>query len=201
MPKLQIMSIYEERKRTFAAELARACAERERFRATLVARFGKETTDAMRQEAWRTGDVILGRGNAPPLSPEISTAAKRLRTLDRKVMAVRKKIRTPDCWFRESPGPVSVLERAGLSWRMVHEQCADGWLPISGVLWLLKVLRATEQDMRIEEQSPERAAAGLGPCRFSEKWRRRLRRRRRRLTLLLRTAVTLEEDVRWRFRL
>ena len=63
--------------------------------------------------------------------------------LDRKVMAVRKKIRTPDCWFRESPGAVSVLDLVGLSWRMVNEKCSDGWLPISGAMWLLKILRST----------------------------------------------------------
>jgi hypothetical protein len=124
------MSIYKERKRTFAAELAQTSAEREQFKTTLAVRFGKEASEPRK------------------LPEEDSIAAKKLQTLDRKVMAVRKKIRTPDCWFRESPGPISVLDLVGLSWRMVNEKCsADGRLPISGVLWLLNVLRTTDQVM------------------------------------------------------
>ena len=174
--------------------------ERDQFTTTLVARFGKEAAEAMRQEAWWAEKMIPRRGEMPKLSQEISVAAKRLQTLDRKVMAVRKKIRTPDCWFRELPGLVSVLAEAGLSWRMVNERCADGRLPISAALWLLKALRTTEHIMPAEEQAWERAATGLGACRLSKKWRRRLHRRRRRLALLLHTAVMREEDVRWLFR-
>ena len=184
MPTLRIMSIYKERKRTFAAELAQARAEREQFKTTLAVRFGKEASEPRK------------------LPEEGSIAAKKLQTLDRKVMAVRKKIRTPDCWFRESPGPISVLDLVGLSWRMVNEKCsADGQLPISGVLWLLNVLRTTDQVMPTEEHAREWVARGLGPWHLSEKWRQLLRRRRLRLALLLHTAVMLEEDVRWRFRL
>jgi len=202
MPTLRIMSIYKERKRMFGTELAQAHVAREQFTTTLVERFGKEAADAMRKEAWGAEDLIPGRGEIPNLSQEISVAAKKLRKLDRKVMAVRKKTRTPDCWFRESPGPVSVLEMAGLSWRMVNERCSDdGWLPVSAVLWLLKALRTAEHDMPTEEQAWERAAAGLGPCRLSEKWRQLLHRRRRRLARLLHAAAMREEDVRWRFRL
>ena len=132
MPTLQIMSIHRERKRAFASELAQVRTEREQFTTTLVARFGKETADAMRREAWRREEIAPRRGEMPKLSQEISLAAKTLQTLDRTVMTVRKKIRTPDCWFRELPGPVSVLEEVGLSWRMVHEKCSNGRLPISG---------------------------------------------------------------------
>ncbi len=198
MPTLRIMSIYKEHKRTFATELDKARTERDQFTATLVARFGKEAADAMRRNAWWTEEVILGQRK---MSREISIAAKRLRSLDRKVVAIRKRIRTPDCWFRECPGPVSMLEMVGLSWGMVHKKCAQGRLPISAALWLLKVLRTAEQKLPTEGQAWEGAATRLGPCRLSEKWQRLLSRRRRRLALLLDTAVMLEEDVRWQFRL
>jgi hypothetical protein len=192
------MSLYQQRQRTFAAELAHARTEREQFTATLVARFGKEAAHAIRHNAWRMEDMILGGGGMPKPSPERSIAAIKLWTFDRKVIAVRKKICRPDCSFSESPGAVSVLQAAGLSWRMVQEKCsADGCLPISGSLWLLQALRKTDQGVPTEKQARQPAATGLGACQLPEKWQQRLRRRRRRLALLLRTAALLEEDVRW----
>ena len=86
----------------------------------------------------------------------------------------------------------SVLGTTGLRWCDVHEKCTeDGRLPVSGVLWLLKVLRATE----------DRKCVDVGGKPVSAKWRRRLDRRRRRLVRLLHTAVMLEEDVQWEYRL
>jgi len=201
MPTLRIMSIYREQKRKFAAELIQARTEREQFTTTLVARFGKELTDAMRRKAWRTEDMIPGSGEMFQLSQEISVAAKKLQTLDHLVVAARKKIRTSDCWFREMPGPTSVLEMAGLSWRLVNEKCSNGRLPVSGALWLLGSLHTANLILPTEEQSGKRAETRLGLFRLPEKWRRRLLRRRWRLTLLLRTAVIREEDIRWQFRL
>ena len=201
MPTLRIMSIYKERKRTFASELANARTEREQFLATLVARFGKEAADVMRHEAGGRIIMALGRGGMPTLPGQISVAVKKLQALDRRVEAGRKKIRTADSWFREVPGPVSVLESLGLSWRMVNEKCSDGKMSISAAFWLLKVLRSAEHILPTEEQGWEQAATGPGPCRLSKKWRRRLHRRRRRLALLLHTAAMLEEDVQWEYRL
>lgn len=200
MPKLRIMSIYKERRRTFAAELFRASTELEQFRASLVVRYGKETADAIRQEArWRKG-VILGRSDAPKLPKEFSATVKELRRLNHNLTAARKKIRAADCWFRESPGPISVLDTAGLSWSVVNERCAnDGRLPVAGVLWLLKTLRTTDQIIPTEEQVLEWAAMGLGPYHLPAKWWQLLRRRRRRLAVLLKTAAMLEEDVQWEF--
>ncbi len=201
MPTLRIMSVHRERQRMFAAELARARSQRERFTMSLVAWFGTQAAEAIRREAWRTEDMLVGWDETPNRSRGISIAAHKLRTLDRTIMAVRKKIRTPDCWFRESPGPVSVLDEAGLSWRMVNARCSNGWLPVSAALWLLKALATTEHDVLAHERAWERAAKGLGSRRLSEKWRLLLRRRRRRLAHLLHVAVMREEDVRWKFRL
>jgi hypothetical protein len=178
------MSIYKEQKRLFGAELAAARAEREQFMATLMASFGEIVTMAS----------MLFKGG--------SAAAKKLESLDHKVTVVRRKIRTADCWYRESPGPGSVLEMTGLSWRMVGERClADGRLPISGVSWLLKALQAAGQVMAGDEPSRECSQIEPGPRHLPKKWGRRLRRRRRRLMRLLHTALMLEEDVRWRFRM
>jgi hypothetical protein len=194
------MSVHKERQRMFAAELAQARTEREQFTTILVARFGKKAADAIRQEARRTEDMFVGRGETPRRSQEPSIAAKMLRMYDRKVMAVRKKIRAPECWFCESPGPVSVLDAAGLSWRMVNARCSNGHLPLSGVLWLLKALHTAEHEMPAEIQAWERAATGQDRCRLPEKWRRLLHHRRRRLARLLHAAAMREEDVRWKFR-
>ncbi len=186
MPTLRIMSVYQERKRTFAAELSRARTEMARFEASLHARHGDSVVNAMCKKPFRIEDMDLGK--VPDLSEEGAVAARTWRTLELKVMAVRKKIRTPDCWFRESPGVVSVLGTTGLRWRDVHQRCTeDGRMPVSGVLWLLKILRATED------------RKWMDVCRepVSAKWRRRLDRRR--LMRLLHTAVMLEEDVQWDF--
>ena len=196
MPTLRIMSIYKERKRTFAAELLQTRATLEQFGASLVARFGQETAEAIRQEASGRVGLISGRNEGSRLSREALFAAEEFQTLAGRVAAVWKKIRTPDCWFRETPGSLRVLEMAGLSWRTVHEKCVgDGRLPLSGVLWLLKALRTAEEPAR------QCATTGIESRDLPEKWQRLLHRRRRRLTLLLRAAAILEEDVRWEFRL
>ena len=122
MPTLRIASIYKERKRTFAAELLQARVAWEQFGASLVVRFGQETADAIREASGRDG-LISGRYAGPRLSREALLAAEKFQSLAGRVAAVWKKIRTPDCWFRETPGSVRVLETAGLSWRIVHEQC------------------------------------------------------------------------------
>ncbi len=197
MPTLRIISIYRERKRMFATELAQARTELEQFRASIVTHFGTQTADAIRRQAWWTEDMILGKVDVPQLPEEGAVAAKKLQMLDRKVRAVWKKIRTPDCWFREQPTPISVLETVGLTWSMVKERCsADGRLPLEQILWLLNALSTTEQVMPTEEQVWAWAASGYEPCHLPEEWRRVLRRRRRRLVRLLHTAVMLEENVR-----
>ena len=152
--------------------------------------------------------MILGGHETPWLAGETLVAAKQFQKLAREVVAVCRKIRTPDCWFRETPGTVWVLETAGLSWRTVNERCAeDGRLPLSGVLWLLKALRDHDHGYMVPDMVPAAQPAwqcvvpGLGPRRLPQKWQRLLHRRRRRLTLLLHTAAMLEEDVRWDFRL
>ncbi len=201
MPTLRIMSIYQQHQQPFADELSRARSAREQFAATLVARYGLEAAEAMRRDARWMKEIFPGRSQLPQLSREICVATKKLQILDRMVRMVRRKICTADCWFRESPGAVSVLDSAGLTWRIVHEKSADGRLPVCGALWLLKLIRRTEHATPGEEQTWERPATGPVPCRLSEKWRQLLQHRRRRLTLLLHTAVMREEDVRWQYRL
>ena len=196
MPTLRIMSVYQERKRTFAADLSQARTELEQFEASLHARYGDKAVDAMCKKPFRIEDPDLG--NVPDLSEEGAVAVRTWRMLELKVRAVWRKIRTPDCWFREMPGPFSVLGMTGLSWRNVHDKCAEnGRLPVSGVLWLLKVLRATEPT---EEQTGTWRAVDGEPIR-SEKWQRRLDRRHRRQVRLLHTAVMLEENVWWEYRI
>ncbi|MGO9108920.1 MAG: hypothetical protein ACLP9L_06770 [Thermoguttaceae bacterium] len=199
MPILRIMSIYKEHSGRFAAELSQTRTELEQFRASFIARFGRETAAAIGQQARGVEGVVIGGMEVPNSSRVSIVAARTMQTLDHKVMAVLKKIRTPDCWFRESPGVVSVLGMMGLSWRNVHDKCTEnGWLSISGALWLLKGLHATEPTT---EQAEVWTTMGGESIRVPEKWRRRLDRRRRRLTILLQTAVKLEEDVRWKYRL
>lgn len=178
MPTLRIMSIYQENARRFAAEFARLRDERERFMATLVARFGEKTAELIRQDSRWAGETVLGSARLTDLVREISVASMKLYVLHRRIVAVRKKIRTPDCWFRESPGIACVLHSAGLSWRMVHERCSDGSLPVATAMWLLRILRQTEHGIPANEQTPVRAATGIVPCRLSKKWRERLLRRR-----------------------
>ncbi len=198
MPTLRIMSLYQQHQQAFADELSRGRSEREQFAAALVARFGREAAEAMRRDAQLMPEIFPGRSQLPQLSREICVATKKLQMLNRKVLAVRREIRTADCWFRESPGPVSVLDAVGLRWRAVHEKSADGWLPVSGALWLLQVLRTTGQT---EKQAEGWKTVGGEPLRLSTEWQRRLDSRRRRLIFLLHTAVMLEEDVRWEYRL
>jgi hypothetical protein len=192
------MSLYQQHQQAFADELSRGRSEREQFAAALVARFGREAAEAMRRDAQLMPEIFPGRSQLPQLSREICVATKKLQMLNRKVLAVRREIRTADCWFRESPGPVSVLDAVGLRWRAVHEKSADGWLPVSGALWLLQVLRTTGQT---EKQAEGWKTVGGEPLRLSTEWQRRLDSRRRRLIFLLHTAVMLEEDVRWEYRL
>jgi nitroimidazol reductase NimA-like FMN-containing flavoprotein (pyridoxamine 5'-phosphate oxidase superfamily) len=197
MPTLRIMSIYNTRKRHFASELAQARAELAEFRESLVVRFGTETANAIRQQTRWTEAMIFGRVEVLDLTDEAEDAIRTLKTLTRRVMAVWKKIHAPDCWFHESPSPVSVLETVGLTWDHVQERCAaNGRLPVAEVLWLLNVLHTTKQVMPTDEQAWEWAASGCEPCHLPHEWRRVLWRRKGRLVGLLRTAAELEEEVR-----
>jgi hypothetical protein len=198
MPTLKIMSVYQARKAMYAERLARARAELEEFDRSLVVRLGKETADAVRQWAAPTKDMFLGKVKVPKLTDEGEDAVETLRTLAGKVAAVVRKTRTPSCWFRESPVPVSVLETVGWSWKEVEERfVADGRLSLPGVLRLLRVLRTIPQVMPCEEQVWVWAGSGVEPCHLPHEWRRVLRSRRRRLVILLRTAAELEEEVRY----
>ena len=185
MPTLQIISIYKKRKRMFGDELSKARADVEHFRACLAVRFGKEVADAIGREAKWSEGVKWDRSESMKLSEECVVAVETLRVLNRKVMAVWRNIRAANCWFRESPGSVSVLETVGLSWHVVHEKCvANGKFSVTGTLWLLRVLRTAEQGMPAVERGREEATTGLRPCRLPKKWRELLRRRRRRLAVL-----------------
>jgi hypothetical protein len=198
MPTLTTMSVYNARKRMFAPELARARAELERFKANLVVRFGKKTADAVKMQVSWTEDMIFGRTEVLPLTDEGYAAVEMLKTLGETLTAVVRKIRTPDCWFRESPVPISVLETVGWSWMSVEEKYVeDERLSLPDVLRLLHVLRTTEQVMPTDEQVWEWAGEGLSPCHLPYEWRRVLRNRKRRLVMLLRTAVELEEEVKY----
>jgi hypothetical protein len=197
---LRILSLYHDRRKKYAPELARAHAKLEQYDEALVTRFGTETGDAIRQQIRWTADMIFGRVEVPELSDEGEHAVRTLKTLTRKVGTVLKKLHAPDCWFHESPTPISVLETVGLTWDMVQERCAaNGRLPVADVLWLLKVLRATEPAMPTDEQVGNWAASGCEPCHLPDEWRRVLWRRRRRLVRLLGRAVELEREVRCRF--
>ena len=134
----------------------------------------------------------------PPLPDDGEDSVETLRTLVEKVAAVLRKTRTASCWFRESPVPISVLETVGLSWMSVEEQhVEDGRLSLHGVLDILRVLRTTPQVMPHDAQVWEWAGEGLSPCHLPHEWRRVLQGRKGRLLLLLLTAATLEEDVRY----
>jgi hypothetical protein len=110
MPTLTLLSLYNARKGMYAAHLTRARNELERFKADLVVRFGEQEASAVQQQVSWTEDMIFGRTEVLPLTDEGYAAVKTLRELTRKVATVLKDIRTPDCWFRESPVPISVLE-------------------------------------------------------------------------------------------
>ncbi len=198
MPTLTLLSLYNARKGMHAAHLARARAELERFKADLVARFGQETADAVGQQVRWTEDMIFGRTEVLPLTDEGYAAVKTLREIIGNVNAVVRKIRTPDCWFREAVEPISVLETVGSSWKEVEEKYVkDERLSLPGVRELLRVLNTTEQVMPTDEQVWEWAGDGLSPCYLPHEWRRVLRGRRRRLVCLLGAAAGLEEDVRY----
>ncbi len=198
MPTLKIMSLYNARKGMYASQLARVRSELERFKEDLVVRFGKETADAVRQQVSWTEDMIFGRTEVMPLTDEGYAAVETLKSLDRKVRAVVRKVRTPNCWFHESVEPVSVLETVGLSWQEVEKTYVkDERLSLPGVLRLLSVLRTTPQVMPSDEQAYEWAAAGLSPVHLPYEWRRVLRRRKGQLAWFLRSAAELEEDVRY----
>jgi hypothetical protein len=146
MPTLTLLSLYNAQKGMYAVHLARA--ELERFKADLVARFGQETADAVTMRRRWTEDMIFGRVEVLPLTDEGYAAVETFREIIGKVNAVVRKIRTPDCWFRESVVPISILESVGTCWRAVEERLvADGRLSLPGVLRLLHVLRTTPQVM------------------------------------------------------
>ncbi len=198
MPTLTLLSLYNARKSIYASQLVRARNELERFKADLVVRFGQETADAVQRQVSWTEDMIFGRVDVPCLTDEGYAAVETLKTLDEKLTAVLRKVRTSSCWFREEPVPISVLETVGMSWQEVEEKYVeDERLSLPGVLWLLSVLRTTPQVMPSDEQAYEWAAAGLSPVHLPYEWRRVLRRRKGRLVMLLRTAVELEEEVRY----
>ena len=177
---------------------SRARAELERFEADIVARFGRETANAVKMQTKWTESMIFGRTEVLPLSDEGEVACKTLRTLTGNVKKVLKDIRTPNCRFRESPVPISVLETVGLSWKAVEEKYVeDGQLSLSGVLELLRVLSTTPQVMPTDEQAYEWAGEGLSPVHLPHEWRRVLRTRKDRLVCLLRTAAELEEEVKY----
>ncbi len=198
MPTLTLMSLFNAQKSMYVSQLARARAELERFKEDLVTRFGQETADSILMRRQWTEDMIFGRVEVPPIPIEGEDVVETLRTLVEKVAAVRRKVRTPSCWFHESVEPISVLETVGWSWLSVEEKYVkDGRLSLPGVLRLLYVLDTTEQVMPTDEQAYEWAGEGLSPCHLPYEWRRVLRNRKRRLALLLRTAAELEEEVRY----
>jgi len=197
MPTLKIVSMYNELKGRFAPELAQARTELEQFRVSLIARFGVEKADAITMHSQWTEDMIFGRVEVPRFPDGGEDAIKTLRRLTKKVRAVRRKIHAPECWFMENPTPISVLETVGLTWEEVCGRCSeDDFLPVSGVLWLLDVLRMTEQIMPTDEKMSEWAALGCSPCHLPVEWRRILKQRRVRLTFLLQMAAELEQEVR-----
>ena len=164
MPTLTIMSVYNARKAMHAAHIARARSKLERFKEDLVVRFGKETADAVKMQVSWTEDMIFGRVEVPEITDEGYAAVKTLREIIGKVNAVKRKIHTRTCWFRESLVPISVLETVGLSWEEVEEQhVKDERLSLPGVLRLLSVLRTTPQVMPTDEQAYEWAGEGLSP--------------------------------------
>ena len=198
MPTLTLVSLYNAQKSMYASQLDRARAELERFKEDLVTRFGQETADAVKMQVSWTEDMIFGRVEVPKLTDEGFAAVKTLREIIGKVNAVVRKIRTPDCWFRESVVPISVLETVGWSWRSVEEKYVeDEQSSLPGVLWLLSVLHSTSQVMPSDEQVWVWAGSGVSPCHLPHEWRRVLRIRKRRLAWLLRSAAELEEEVRY----
>ena len=196
MPTLLIKSLYQKNRRQYASELAEARAERDRFLANLVARFGKEEATVIRVYLHPGEAVRFGKIHGlPDLSGEALAAVDELETLHRNVVAVWRKIHA-GCWFRESFSLVSVLDAMKMWWGNVNLRCKDGRLPISGVLWLLKILRAHEEAMREGRDEPDRRPDG---CQVSKMCQRRLHNGRCRLAMLLRMAAMLEEDVQWKF--
>ena len=108
MPTLRIVSVYEERQRMYADQLAQARAELEEFKMGLATRFIEQEARAIRQQVHWTEDTLFGRVKVMNLSEEGIDAVETLRMLRKKVVAVLRKIRTADCWFHEEPVPISV---------------------------------------------------------------------------------------------
>jgi len=81
MPTLTLVSLYNARKGMFAPDFARVRNELERFKEDLVARFGRETADAVRMQVKWTEDMIFGRVEVPKLTKEGYAAVERLQTL------------------------------------------------------------------------------------------------------------------------
>ena len=197
MPTLTLLSLYNARKATYAARLSRARAELERFNGDIVARLGQETANAVKMRTHWTEDMIFGRVEVPRLTKEGYAAVEALKTLDDRLKAVRRKVCIPSCRFRESPVPISVLETVGLSWKAAEEKYVEnGHLSLSGVLELLRALN-TPQTMPTDQQTYEWASQGVSPCHLPHQWRQVLWTRKNRLVCLLRTAVELEEDVKY----
>jgi hypothetical protein len=198
MPTLTLVSLYNTRKATYADQLARARAERERFEEELVARFGRETADAVKMRTHWTEDMIFGRVEVPRLTKEGYAAVETLKTLDDRLKAVRRKVCIPSCWFREAVVPISVLETVGMSWTMMEEKYVeDGRLLLPGALELLRALNTIPQVTPTDQQVWEWAGSGVSPCHLPHEWRRVLQGRKGRLLLLLLTAGNLEEDLRY----
>ena len=198
MPTLTLVSLYNARKSMCASHLVRTRADLARFEEDLVSRFGKETADAVKMQVKWTEDMIFGRTEVPRLTKEGYAAVETLGILDQKVKTVVRKIRTPNCWFRESVEPISVMNTVKMSWEEVKEKYVeDGRLLLPGVLELLRALNTTPQVMPSDEQAYEWAAAGLSPCHLPHEWRQVLRIRKDRLVCLLRTAAELEEEPKY----
>ena len=186
------MSLYRERKRTFADELTAARADLEQARASLPQRLGTIVATTVRTEVFFQDSGIFG---AEKLSDEGQEAVENLLKLKCKVRAVCRQIHTPKCSFSEGPSGVSVWETLGMSWEDVWRLTEDGRLPVSTVLHLLIVVRTTKQILPTEER------LGKWTRGYSVgSWWRLLQRRHQRLLCLLQAAAEREEDLRWDIR-
>ena len=164
MPTLTLLSLYNARKSMYAAHLARARAELERFKEDLVARFGQETADAVKHADEVDGGHDLRADGSPPPHRRGLRRRQDASGDHRERQCGREEDPHADCWFREAVEPISVLETVGSSWKEVEERfVADERLSLPGVLWLLHVLRTTPQVMPSDEQVYEWAARVFPP--------------------------------------
>ena len=146
-----------------------------------------------------TEDMIFGRVEVPALTDEGDAAVETLRTLDEKVTAVFRKVRTPSCWFRESA-------RADLRAGDGREVVAGGRGEVRQGRAAVPARRATavvasstrpRRSCRPTNRRTSGRRRGCRPVHLPYEWRRVLRNRKRRLAMLLRTAAELEEEVRY----